>query len=167
MTPEGLFRKTYRIASARLKEWDYSSPGHYSVTICTQDKQCFFGDIVEIEEEPGAAIQFSPAGQTIEKFWKMIPRWYPNVSLDDWQIMPNHFHGILFIAEQKEGVTLGLIINQFKAECTKDIRNMGLKDFAWQPRFHDHIVRNAKDLERVQRYIRENPAAWLYGEDED
>ena len=90
MVSEGLFGKTYRIASARLKEWDYSSPGHYSVTICTKDNQCFFGDIVEVEEEPGAAIQFSPAGQIIGNSWKMIPRWYPNVSLDDWQIMPNH-----------------------------------------------------------------------------
>jgi len=141
--------------------------GHYSVTICTQDKRCFLGDIIEIEEEPGAAIQLSPAGRIIEKIWKLIPQWYPNVSLDEWQIMPNHFHGILFIEEQKEDVTLGLIINQFKGECTKEIRNASFKDFAWQPRFHDHIVRNGKDLERVQCYIRENPVAWLYGEDDD
>ena len=167
MTHGHLFAGQYRIASTRLKNWDYSSIGYYSVTICTKNKQPFFGNIEEIEKEPGAAIRLSSIGTIVEKLWLQIPMWYPNVSLDEKQIMPNHIHGVLFIEEQVKYVTLGLVINQLKAECTKEIRSNGMQNFAWQPRFHDHIIRNEKDLERVRQYIRENPAALLFGEDED
>ena len=46
------------------------------------------------------------------------------------------------------------------------IRESGMGEFSWQARFHDHVIRNEKDLERVRRYINENPATWLMGEDE-
>ncbi len=162
---EFLFKGTHRIASARLREWDYSTPGFYFVTVCTKEKICVFGEIIEIPEDPGAKILLSSIGRIVEKCWLEIPKHYPNVSLDVLQIMPNHVHGIVFIEEQKSGVTLGLIMNQFKAACTKQIRETGYQDFAWQERFYDHIVRNEKDSERIQKYVFENPAAWLRGED--
>ncbi len=162
-----LFQNAYRIPSARLQEWDYSSPGYYFVTICVKDKACFFGDIVGTEEEPGAEMDLSPSGRMIEECWLSIPKHYDNTSLEKHQIMPNHFHGILIIDEQKENITLGLIINQFKAACTKKIREAGYRDFAWQERFYDHVIRNEKDLERIRNYVHENPAAWLRGEDDE
>jgi len=167
MTHGHLFVGQYRIASTRLKDWDYSSIGYYSVTICTKNKQPFFGNIEEIEKEPGAAIRLSEIGKIVEERWLAIPEQYPQVSLDVHQVMPHHVHGLLFIEEQKEGITLGVIINQFKAACTTHIRAQGYRDFSWQPRFHDHVVRNDKDLERIRGYIRMNPVAWLYGEDEE
>lgn len=162
-----LFKNTYRISSTRLKEWDYSTPGFYSITICTKRKECLFGTIVEIDEETGTAIHLSDIGRIVEERWHAIPEQYPHVSLNTHQVMPNHFHGIIFIEELKEGITLGVIINQFKAACTSRIRASGYQDFFWQPHFHDHVIRNEKDLERIRLYIRENPAAWLYGEDEE
>ena len=158
-----LFKGKYRIPSARLKGWDYSACGYYFVTICTKNKEPCFGDIVEIDDEPGVEIRLSAMGKVIEEGWKKIPEQYAHVSLDVHQIMPDHFHGILSIDEQKEGITLGVIINQFKARCTTKIRASGFSDFAWQSRFHDHIIRDEKDLERIRMYIRNNPTRWLFG----
>jgi putative transposase len=56
--------------------------------------------------------------------------------------------------------TLGIIINQFKRICTIKIRNANLK-FAWQPRFHDHIIRDDEELQRIREYIRDNPQNWM------
>jgi len=162
-----LFRGKYRIPSARLKDWDYSSCGYYYITVCTKDKMCWFGDIVEIDDESGAEIRLSQPGEIVERSWYIIPEQYPNVSLDIHQVMPNHFHGILSIDEQRENTTLGVIINQFKSRCTTQIRESGIVDFAWQPRFHDHIIRNEKDLERIRKYVYYNPVQWLIGEDDD
>lgn len=180
-----LFKSTYRVPSTRLKEWDYSTPGHYFVTICTKDKKEFFGEIVEIEDEPGATIRLSPIGTIVEECWKAIPEHNTDVILDDFIIMPNHIHGILVLEERnlefvetpymaslrtqhdprnhqaspRKARGLGVIIQQFKRACTHRIHQTGVSDFAWQSRFYDHIVRNEKDLERIQHYIRENPAA--------
>lgn len=162
-----LFRAAYRIASFRMRGWDYSAAGFYCVTICTKDKQCCFGDIIEIDGEPGAAILLSDIGKIVAERWNAIPEQYPHVSLDVHQVMPNHFHGLLFIEEQKNGITLGVIINQFKGACTSRIRAGGYRNFSWQQRFHDHIVRDEKDLERIRFYIQKNPAAWLHDEDEE
>lgn len=191
--PDGLFRNTYRIPSARLKDWDYSAPGYYYVTICTKNKKVLFGKVVEIEEEPGATTHLSPIGMIIDACWKEIPEHHRNVTLDDFVILPNHLHGIVVIEEHDSELvetpymaslhankndqghhrpewkpgSLGAVIQQFKRACTHRIHQAGFADFAWQPRFYDHIIRNEKDLARVQQYIRENPVAWLYGEDED
>ena len=56
--------------------------------------------------------------------------------------------------------SLGSIIGQFKSKSTKRIRGAGYCDFAWQMRFYDHIIRDNDDLERIQRYIKENPEKW-------
>ena len=56
--------------------------------------------------------------------------------------------------------TLGVIINQYKRKCTIEIRKIHA-DFAWQSRYHDHIIRNQKTFERIQTYIQENPLVWM------
>lgn len=56
--------------------------------------------------------------------------------------------------------SLGAIIGQFKSVCTKRIRRDGYNDFAWQPRFHDHVVRSEQAFQRIRRYILENPTRW-------
>lgn len=55
--------------------------------------------------------------------------------------------------------TIGVAVNQYKRICTIDIRKI-ISDFAWQPRFHDHIIRNAESFERIQNYIANNPQNW-------
>jgi REP element-mobilizing transposase RayT len=105
----------------------------------------------------------SELGIIAEKFWREIPDHFPNIKLDEFIIMPDHIHGILIInrdysvqASKLDASTIGIIINQFKRICTITIKTRGF-DFAWQSRFHDHIIRTNSELNRIRKYIRENP----------
>jgi putative transposase len=89
-----LYQNKYRIESARLKGWDYRSNGFYFVTICTHDQQHFFGDIVNGE------MQLSAVGEIVAQEWEKTPRIRPYVELDEWVVMPNHFHAIIAINNQ-------------------------------------------------------------------
>jgi len=77
--------------SIRLKEDDYSQPGAYFVTICTLNKECLFGDIVSNE------VVLNDNGKIVQNEWINTGKLRPNVALDQYVIMPNHFHGILII----------------------------------------------------------------------
>ena len=87
------------------------------------------------------------------------PGRYSQVKLDAWIIMPDHLHGILLL-ESASPDSLGTIIGQFKSKSTKAVRGMGYRGFGWQERFHDHIVGNHEELQRVRTYIHENPLRW-------
>ena len=85
------FRNKYRIPSARLQSWDYSINGAYFITICTQNRNHFFGKIINQE------MQLSEIGKLAQKYWLEIPEHFPFVALGNFVMMPNHFHGILII----------------------------------------------------------------------
>ena len=164
------FKNKYRIESARLRPWDYSSPGWYSVTVCTKNKENFFCDVICGE------MCLSEAGRIVSEEWSKNEIIRSNIALDDWIIMPNHIHGILVIVERAANVetpcqgvstiskwkpgTLSAIINQFKSISTKRIRRAGITAFTWQPRFYDHSIRNDDSLSRIRQYIRDNPEKW-------
>ncbi|MFA5097724.1 MAG: transposase [Candidatus Margulisiibacteriota bacterium] len=185
-----LFVGKYRVESARLKGWDYSSKGYYFVTICTGNRRHYFGKIVN------GKMALSEMGQIIQDEWQKTGMIRKNVKLDEFVVMPNHIHGILVIESivvetPRRGVstndlprstndlppsannpvfprdnnnwgpnTLGSIINQFKSVSTKRIRAMGGNNFEWQGRYHDHIIRNQWSLDRIRRYIENNPRNW-------
>ena len=86
-----LYRSKYRIESARLPRWDYSSPGYYFVTICTQNREHFLSDVV------GGKIVLKPAGVIANEEWLATPLIRPNIEIDEFIIMPNHIHGIIRI----------------------------------------------------------------------
>ncbi len=77
--------------SIRLKGYDYSQAGAYFVTICTQNRECLFGDIVDGE------MMLNDAGQMVEQCWYDIPLHFPHAGLDEFVVMPNHIHGIVVI----------------------------------------------------------------------
>jgi REP element-mobilizing transposase RayT len=89
--PAGGFRNKYRTGSARLKNWDYGRDGVYFVTICTGGRECYFGDIEEIE------IKLSETGLLADRTWLEIPDKFDFIELDEYIVMPNHIHGILKI----------------------------------------------------------------------
>lgn len=93
-----LYKNKYRLESIRLKNWDYSLNGHYFITICTKEKQHFFGNI-----ENGKII-LNEIGKIAEKFWLEIPEHFFDVKLDEFLIMPNHIHGILVIDKNKNNM---------------------------------------------------------------
>jgi len=88
-----LFKGIYRVPSARLQNWDYTRGAWYYVTLCTRKLACFFGEVVE------GKVVLSPLGRIVAEEWQKTPRARPNVSFDQWQIMPNHLHGILVIED--------------------------------------------------------------------
>ena len=77
--------------SIRLHGYDYSQSGAYFVTICTQNKKCFFGNLVNDK------MILNDAGRMINIIWNELPINYPGVNIDEFQIMPNHVHGIIVI----------------------------------------------------------------------
>ena len=77
--------------SIRLRGYDYAVAGAYFVTICTVERQCLFGEIA------GAGISLNGFGTAVSESWRAITIHFPNVQLDEYVIMPNHFHAILHV----------------------------------------------------------------------
>ncbi len=85
------YQNKYRIASARAPWWNYGWNGAYFITICTHNRNHFFGKIVN------GALQLSPVGALADQCWREIPNRFPYAQLDAWVVMPNHVHGIIMI----------------------------------------------------------------------
>jgi REP element-mobilizing transposase RayT len=77
--------------SIRLQDYDYSSEGAYFVTMCTQNRECLFGEIVNGE------MILNEYGKIVQQCWNDLSNHYDNIELDAYVIMPDHFHGIIFI----------------------------------------------------------------------
>ncbi len=75
--------------SLRLKDYDYAQQGAYFVTVCTKNRECFFGDV-----EDGRT-KMSDAGLMVKKWWFEMKNKFRDIELDEYIIMPNHFHGII------------------------------------------------------------------------
>lgn len=78
--------------SIRLKDYDYSRDGAYFVTICTWQRECLFGEIVDGE------LVLNEMGRVVQAEWERTEKVRENIVLDEYVVMPNHFHGIVFIA---------------------------------------------------------------------
>ena len=157
----------------RLKDYDYSKPGNYFVTINTKD------DILQLSSIKKERIELSEAGKIVDNAWIELPKHYTNCELDEYIIMPDHFHGIIKLNECREMfVTIsaknektnrtnhGLpeIIRGFKTFSSKAINEKIKPDqkFRWQKSYHDRIIRNEYELNNVRKYILENPINWEY-----
>ncbi len=161
------FKNKFRIESARLQTWDYASPGWYFVTLCTKQLKPFFGKV-----DKGFTIM-NDLGQIVYQYWSDIPQHHDNTAIDEFIVMPNHIHGIIIILETLDLDTshvetlhatslpplirpsispqkgsLGVIIRSFKSAITRWARINGYPNYAWQPRFLDHIIRNEDALYR-------------------
>ncbi|MDP2038204.1 MAG: transposase [Ignavibacteria bacterium] len=154
------FNDTFRVETTRLKEWDYSSPWWYYVTINTKDHVEYFGKV-----ENGKMF-LNELGKIVEEEWLKTEAIRANVELDYFVIMPNHFHGIIILNETKDNVetcrgkslqetdrvfskpikdSLSIIINQFKGSVKRWANKNGYTNFSWQARFYDRIIRNEKE----------------------
>lgn len=176
--------------SIRLKEYDYSQPGAYFITICTHQREHLFGEIVD------GIMQLNEFGQIAHEEWHKTARIRVEIELDEFVIMPNHFHGIVIIHEPvrayrdtpKGGVgdtpvrayghtplptpnpttfespsrTLGAIVRGFKSAVTTQINQKRCTpgNPVWQRNYWEHIIRDKKDLYNVQAYILNNPIQW-------
>jgi putative transposase len=89
---EGHYRR-----SIRLKGYDYRQEGAYFVTICTQDRECLFGQVVE------GQMRVNPFGEIVAWAWNDLPNHNPHDELDAFVVMPNHVHGIVLIVDDLVG----------------------------------------------------------------
>ncbi len=107
-----------RRKAIRLKEYDYSLPGHYYLTICTQNRRCLLGKIIDEK------MVLNRYGKIVNKYWRKLPEKFNNISLDEYIIMPNHLHGIIVINDDvpnnvgagfsRPKISLGQIVAWFK-----------------------------------------------------
>ena len=91
------FNNKFRIPSARLQTWDYGSNGAYFITICTKNKETFFGVIGDVIESSAPTMQLNEMGKLAEQYWMDIPNHFPFIELGNFVVMPNHVHGILIM----------------------------------------------------------------------
>jgi putative transposase len=79
--------------SIRFQGYDYSAPGAYFITICTHQRQCLFGQIV------AGQMELNATGLWVQACWQRLPDCFPLLTLDQFVIMPNHLHGILWLGD--------------------------------------------------------------------
>jgi REP element-mobilizing transposase RayT len=192
--------------STRAPAHDYAQAGAYFVTICTHNRACILGAIEDSAFVP------NDLGDIVVGCWQAIPVHFPSVLLDEFVVMPNHMHGVLFIGGNPESTevdsrpsqvgarathaslvqdpgrpsgpgtnsenevrrvrgpaarSLGAIVGSFKAASSKRINEAHRTAGAtiWHRGYHDRIVRNDHELDRIRRYIYDNPAAWPHDEE--
>ena len=159
--------------SYRLKNYDYTRKGLYFVTICTEKRAHYFGQIQNKQME------LSEIGQIASESFENIPNFYPHIEVVTQVVMPNHVHGLLWFKEGEDRdiqvstfqhvipKSLSVVINQYKGAVTK-YANQHEIAFIWQARFHDSIVWEESEAETIIRYIEQNPENWenddFYGE---
>lgn len=186
---QGKFQNKYRISSIRAQWWDYGWNGAYFITICTQDRKHYFGEIRNNK------MILSHAGIIADLLWHQIPIHHDNVELGDFVVMPNHIHGILIIDRQnnidldcadnlndlhnvqtghalslppKPGSqrfqnigknTISSIVGSYKSAVTKHANRLGYPH-QWQKLFYDNIIRDNNQYQRISDYIVSNPENW-------
>jgi REP-associated tyrosine transposase len=87
----------HRRRSIRLPNYDYAQPGAYYVTIVASHRECWFGEVVNGE------MRLNRYGEIVADTWQWLERQYSYVELGAWVVMPNHFHGILIIHDDRRG----------------------------------------------------------------
>lgn len=177
-----LFNNKYRIPSARLRSWDYASEGMYFVTICTKNREHYFGDIIE-SDDGNIILHPTEIGKIASSEWYKTLEMRPdmNLELGEFVVMPNHIHGIIIIGANEFNRTDGMhsvstmqsatnkfapqsknlasIIRGYKSAVTTFARKNNI-DFDWQTRYHDHIIRSMDAYNRISDYIINNPNKW-------
>jgi len=150
--------------SIRLKAFDYSEAGAYFVTVCTHQRQCLLGNVID------GQVQLTAWGGIVAKCWHTIQEHFPEMEPDAFVVMPNHVHGILIIAPTAPATVgarhapplLGAVIGSFKSSSTKYIRRLQADPEVgvWQRNYYEHVIRNEASLNRIREYIATNPARW-------
>ena len=176
-------RKHHR-RSIRLPGYDYTQPGAYFVTFVAHDRECLFGEVVD------GVMRLNAFGEIVRDEWfrTAVVRPYVMLDPDEFVVMPNHVHGIIWITgrgdpmgrphdpmgrphdndcdvQQPRGPaagSVGAIIGQIKSIAAKRINALRGTPAApvWGRNYYEHIIRYETSLNRVRRYIAANPSRW-------
>jgi len=164
--------------SIRLDDYDYSQPGGYFITICTQFHKCLFGEIID------GKMVLNDAGQIARDEWLKSAEIRDEIKLNEYVIMPNHIHGIVTITDKLTETgerhsplrvaggavsqSIGSLVAGYKSSVTakmNKIRRRGEwrspeNNRIWQRNYWDHIIRNENEYSRIAQYIIDNPEKW-------
>jgi REP element-mobilizing transposase RayT len=144
----------------RLPEYDYSTPGLYFVTLCIHQRRHLLSRI-----ENGRT-ELSMAGDICRNLWFDLLNRYTGIELDEFVIMPNHIHAIVYLPPENSSLSLSEIIGSYKSLAAREYydrcnsRHITPVDKFWQRSFHDCIIRNEREYEAIKEYIRLNPMNW-------
>ena len=161
--------------SIRLANYDYTQAGAYFVTIVVYQRACLLGNIQDGVMRPGEYGHI--AGE--EWFKTAALRPYVRLNPDEWVIMPNHVHGIIWLVEdgavgerrrrppteafgKPVAGSIPTIVRSFKSATTRRINALHHSPGApfWQRNYYEHVIRTEAELDRIRRYIQENPLRW-------
>ncbi len=176
-----MVRGPKRRRSLRLRGYDYSQPGAYFVTICTRNRLPLFGRVDQ------GRMLLNICGKIATKKWEQLDQRFPEIEIDEFIIMPDHMHGIVIISDvvranhagaiheprqqdeietnspiARRRMTLPMVIGFYKMNTAKviNIANDTRGTPVWQRNYYEHIIRNEDALNRIRRYIQENPIKW-------
>lgn len=155
----------------RLRHYDYSQSGAYFITMCVQNRARLFGDIIDGE------MQLNEAGRTIQSLWNELPTFYSGSEIDEFAIMPNHFHAIIVLIEsvgaihespqritvtERRNMAIPKMIGRFKMTSSKRINQFRGTPGAtvWQRNYWERVIRNEIELNALRDYIANNPLQW-------
>lgn len=167
--------------SIRLEGYDYTQQGAYSITLCTEGRVALFGEIVD------EVMTLNAVGCVVDDEWQKTPSIRQEIHLDEYVVMPNHFHAIVFIITNhsyseparahsraplqkslhRPARSLGSLVSAFKATTTAKINHLretpGVK--VWQRNYYERIIRSEDELNGLRQYINLNPQNWLHDND--
>ena len=166
----------HRRRSIRLKGFDYTQPGAYFVTICTDQRALLFGDVVS------GQMRCNTFGQIAHEEWWLGEKKRSDIQLDAWTVMPNHVHGIVGILPGPRGTarraptvfprsfgkavagSLSTLVGAYKSAVARHINKVrgtpGQE--VWQRGYYEHVVRNDDELKHIHEYILANPQRWPF-----
>ncbi|MCM2265164.1 MAG: transposase [Desulfuromonadales bacterium] len=174
--------------SIRLKGYDYAAAGWYFVTLCTWQRECLFGEVVD------GGMRLNEVGGLVETVWCRLPEHFASINLIDHVVMPNHFHGIVQITGSvgaKQGSpaspdvdgnhakgkadeafalplhgtasgSLCAVIQNFKSISTRRINKLRNNPAGpvWQRNYFERVIRDDNELAAIREYIVTNPLQW-------
>ncbi len=163
--------KLHHRRSIRLQGYDYAQNGAYYITIVTYQRQHLFGEVVNGEME------LNELGKIARDEWFKTAELRPYVELfeDDFVVMPNHAHGIIWIVNNKNIVgdniekfgkpvahSIPTIVRAYKSAVTYAINKLQNQRGAvlWQSNYYEHVIRDEQDYQAKHDYILSNPMNW-------
>ena len=155
--------------SPRLKNYNYSTPGVYFVTICTHEHKQLLSNIVgAIHESPENRL--TSYGYIVKNLIEGLSQRF-NIEINKYVIMPNHIHMIIIINDDEERAIresplqphcalIEKVIGYLKMNTSKQIHLTYSEKKIWQRSYHDHIIRGEKDYRKIWEYIDTNVIRW-------
>jgi putative transposase len=135
--------------------------GSFFITVCTRERQRLLATIVDCQPH------LTRVGEIVKDEWLTTPMIRPTVTIGEWVIMPDHFHGVVHLSSQPGRLdtdcqSLASMVRGFKAACTRRYQLLtGSSGSMWQRNYYEHGIRSKEDLHEITEYIRANPYRWM------